>query len=104
MHHRHRAAFALAFSLAASSPHALAEAAASDADLRALVRAQAEQIRELNRRLSELERKQAGGAPVPAQAQVAAAVADTREDELRCFGRRSRSKPQPAAATATDRA
>lgn len=83
MHYRHRAAFALAFSLAASSPHALAEAAASDADLRALVRAQAEQIRELNRRLSELERKQAGGgAADPAQAQVAAAVADTREDEL----------------------
>ncbi|WP_394537255.1 porin [Lysobacter enzymogenes] len=92
MNHTDRAAFALALSLAACAAPAFAADAAGrrsadttdDADLRALVRQQAEQIRELSRRLSELERRPPAGpaAADPVQAQVAAAVADTRDDEL----------------------
>lgn len=84
MIHAHRPALALALSLAACTTPAVAADSATETELRALIRQQAEQISALNRRLSQLESRQGASVAVtdPVQAQVDAAIAETREDEL----------------------
>lgn len=85
---------ALAAAIAAASSTALpalAADSATEAELRALIRQQAEQLRQqseqmqtLNQRLAALEQGPPAtvAAQDPVQAQVAAAVADTRQDDL----------------------
>lgn len=91
MNRKHTRALAAGALLGLAALPALATDAATDAELRELIRLQAEQIRQqseqldaLSRRLTALE----GGAPVaaapadPVQVQIDAAVADTRQDDL----------------------
>lgn len=88
---RHAAlAAAVAAALSTALP-ALAADSATEAELRALIRQQAEQLRQqseqmqtLNQRLAALEQGSLAqvAAQDPVQAQVAAAVADTRQDDL----------------------